>query len=286
MTFIINPYQFAAAGGYDARAQALFDQIEITEGIALSTTIKDATNAAFLALDGYGLIDLSDNTGASDKIKALYLMIGGAAAAHKYNALRPTDSDAAFRITFAGGWTHNSSGARPNGTTAYGDTHLEPFASLTANDWHISLSSFTNSAVLNEFAMGQGDAAAQYSSSLIARRSTDVTGFDSGSNSAPNRVSTTTTNGAQYFLGSIRASNDREYYINGSSVASSTSSSSNQFASGGYTIYLGAYNQHTVGPAFYSDKGIKFATIGAGLTDTEVSNLASVESTFNTALGR
>lgn len=283
---IINPYIFGVAAGYEQRAQDFFDQVENVEMISLSGTIKSAVNQLFIDLDAAGLIDLTDDTGASDRIYACYPFVGGQAGSHKYNMLRPTDTDADFRLTFSGGWTHNSSGAKPNGTNGYADTHLEPFAVLTANDWHLSFSSFTNSAVLNEFAMGQGTALAEYSSSLIARRSTDVTGFDSGTSSSNVRVSTTTTNGAQFFCGSIRASNDREYYINGASAATSTASNTNAFVTGGYNIFIGAYNQHGLGATFYSDKGCKFATIGDGLTDTEVSDMHTAQSTFNTALSR
>ena len=54
-------------------------------------------------------------------MKALYPFVGGTATSHKFNLKDPRDLDAAFRLQFNGGWTHNSNGVTPNGTNGYAD---------------------------------------------------------------------------------------------------------------------------------------------------------------------
>jgi hypothetical protein len=61
------------------------------------------------------------------KMKAIYPFVGGTATSHKFNLKDPRDLDAAFRLTFSGGWTHSSTGALPNGTTGYANTYLNPY---------------------------------------------------------------------------------------------------------------------------------------------------------------
>lgn len=68
------------------------------------------------------------------KLKAFHPFIGGTAPAHKWNLKNPLDTDGAYRLTFAGGWTHSSTGATPNGSNAYADTHLSPSVSFTASN--------------------------------------------------------------------------------------------------------------------------------------------------------
>jgi hypothetical protein len=64
------------------------------------------------------------NAGIWSKMKAIYPFVGGTATTHKFNLKDPRDADAAFRLSFVGGWTHSSTGALPNGTNAYADTFL------------------------------------------------------------------------------------------------------------------------------------------------------------------
>jgi hypothetical protein len=53
----------------------------------------------------------------------IYPIIGGTSTQHKYNAVNPLDTDAAHRLTFAGGWTHSETGITPNGTNGYANTY-------------------------------------------------------------------------------------------------------------------------------------------------------------------
>ena len=58
------------------------------------------------------------------KMKAIYPFVGGAAASHKFNLKDPRDLDAAFRLVFNGGITHDANGITGNGTNGYADTKI------------------------------------------------------------------------------------------------------------------------------------------------------------------
>ena len=130
---IINSYAFTS-NNYIPEAQAVISAIEGT-GVTLTTTQKDACNQYIVDLQGYGLWT---------KIKALYGFLGGTAAAHKFNWKNPVDTDAAFRLTFSGGWVHSSTGAKPNGINAFANTYLTSSTELSLNSTHISYYSRTN----------------------------------------------------------------------------------------------------------------------------------------------
>jgi hypothetical protein len=101
-----------------ARTQAFLSATGITDA-----TIISALNAMDTSLISAGL--LPAGTGAG-KIKALYPIVGGTAATHKFNFVNPLDTNAAFRLTFNGGWTHSANGIEPNGTNAYANTYISP----------------------------------------------------------------------------------------------------------------------------------------------------------------
>ncbi len=63
----------------------------------------------------------------------------------KYNLKDARDLDAAFRLTWSGGWTYSATGIKGNGTNAYADTKLNPTSNLSTTDAHLSIYSRTNS---------------------------------------------------------------------------------------------------------------------------------------------
>ena len=80
-------------------------------------TLLGALNTLVTGMDGAGILNLYD---------CIYVLLGGSASANKYNLINAVDSDAAYRLTFAGGLTHQSSGVLPDGTTGYANTHWTP----------------------------------------------------------------------------------------------------------------------------------------------------------------
>jgi hypothetical protein len=94
----------------DADAQAFISAAgitDLTQAAAIGTLVND--------LKSYGLWT---------KMKAFYPMVGGTATSHKWNLKDPRDLDAAYRLTFFGGLTHDSNGVLGNGTNSYAYTNL------------------------------------------------------------------------------------------------------------------------------------------------------------------
>ena len=114
----------------DSDAQAF-----ITAAGLSSDTHKNAVNE---------LVKDFKSAGLWTKMKAVYPMVGGTAAKHKFNLKDPRDTNDAFRLTFYGGGTHGPNGYQPNGTDAYANTWLIPNAQMTASTSHASYYSRTN----------------------------------------------------------------------------------------------------------------------------------------------
>lgn len=263
---IINPYSF---GGLDPDAQAFLTASGITD-----STISSAINT---------LVTTMKSDGIWTKMKAIYPMVGGTASTHKWNLKDPRDLDAAFRLSFAGGWTHSATGALPNGTNGFADTKIIPTNILTANNWHLSYYSRTNNAIGVDFDLGTGDNQGYYSTSLFLRRSNNTCGFDSGTASSGKRISASSMDSSGFFVGKITASNDRKFLRNNSLLVSSSTPANNELHN--YSILLAGYNNIGT-PQFFGSKECAFLTIGDGLTDTEASNLYTAVQAFQTTLIR
>jgi len=116
--------QSAPGGGGGSTAQA---PLVITDSDVLAfvsatgitdNTQKSAVNTLVTSLKGYSIWT---------KLNAIYPFVGGTESTHKWNLKDPRDLDAAYRLSFSGGWTHNSNGITGNGTNAYADTFLSNF---------------------------------------------------------------------------------------------------------------------------------------------------------------
>lgn len=232
-------------------------------------TIISALNTLETDLTTYGL---------TAKIKALYPMVGGTAAKHKFNFLDARDLDAAFRLTFNGGWTHSSTGALPNGTNAYANSYLTPLTSLSLNNNHISFYSRTQNYLISGVDIG----AANTSNVNMLDIEISFGGryYDNNQNSYSSPFSSTFTTGL--FTNSRIISGSFKGYRNGTSEGTISIASTGLSS---YPIFLGARNNAAVA-AFYSGKECAFASIGDGLSDTEAANLYTAVQAFQTTLSR
>ena len=233
------------------------------------TTIISALNALETALTTYGL---------TAKIKALYPMVGGTAAKHKFNFMDARDLDAAFRLTFNGGWTHASTGALPNGTNAYANSYLTPSTSLSLNNNHISFYSRTQNYLISGVDIGANDSGP--SNILDIEISYGGRYYENNQNSYSTAVPAVFTNGL--FLNSRIVSGSFKGYRNGTSEGTISITSTGLSS---YPIFLGARNNAAVA-AFYSGKECALASIGNGLNDTEAANFYTAVQNFNTTLLR
>lgn len=254
---------------YDDDAVLYFAAIEAT-GATLSDTTKDATNEAIVALKDAGLWL---------KAYALYFIIGGTAAAHKFNAKNPLDTNAAYRLTFAGGWVHSSTGATPNGTNAFADTFFVP--SLNAAVSSITLAYYSRSSATGSYIeMGaSGSAISSGQGQLFIAPNISGTGFNAV-NATGNAPFAGTPTNAMYIASRTDAVNFR---IHRNATLLATNNQPNTASN--KNIYIGARNNNGTTDAF-SARQCAFSAILSGLTTPEANTFYAIVETFQTALGR
>lgn len=128
---------FIKSTGLDPATTAFITAAGITD-----PTQINAINRLVLNYKGQG--DLNTSVDLWTNSKAVYPFVGGSASSHMYNLKDPRDLDAAFRLSFLGGWTHDTNGAKPNGSNAYARTFLIPSAELNLNTHAVCYYSGTN----------------------------------------------------------------------------------------------------------------------------------------------
>lgn len=252
---------FGSKTSYTARTTAFLAATGISD-----TTIANALNTMDLALIANGL---------DTKLNALYPMVGGTATTHKFNFMNPADTDAAFRLTFTGGWTHASTGAKPNGSTGYANTHHASSA-LSNTDNHISYYSRTNNTELGaEMGSINGSAAGMHMAVAYA-------GANSyWGNNCDLSINTPVANSAGLLL-ITRSAATQKLYRNATQHVSKAVGANGTTAQ---PIVLGARNDNgTIG--VWSSKECAMASIGTGLDATQESNFYTLIQAFQTALSR
>jgi hypothetical protein len=253
---------------FDADAVAFFNRVT-TAGGTLSTTEKQAVNQLVLDLKANSLWT---------PMKAIYPMVGASAAACAQNL-----KSSSFTGTFTSGWTFASTGATPNGTSAYMNTGLNPVAqSLTSGDSHLAYYCQTRSTTADPAEI------ANYTSG------TEAFALQSGGTGTDNRFfysfafrasSIVATRPLGLISGSSTGGNTRrDIYRNGVSVGNNTTTDTATL--GNYNLYLGAGNINNSSVSSYSDSRCAFASIGQGLSATNMSNLYTSVQAFQTTLSR
>lgn len=239
-------------------------------GIA-DQTIQDATNELVLELKAHSLWS---------KMHVICPMVGGTATAHKYNLKNPADTNAAFRLSFVGSWTHGATGATPNGINAYANTFYTPSTHGALTSQHISYYSRSNAAGTyiemgvtgNSSGAGSGLLVISPNQSGIAYRGVHTTGNSAGVG----------INASGYFIASRSDATFFRLHRNGTQVFNDSgipNTISNK------SVYIGALNNNGTAAA-YSARECGFATIGEGLTAAEAVTLNTIVQSFLTAIGR
>ena len=260
---IINPYAFGVS--YDPDAQAFFTASGLT-----GVTNLTAINNLVVALKGFGIWT---------KMKAIYPMIGGTAALHKWNLKDPQDTNAAFRLVFSGGWTHSSTGAKPNGTNGIADTFLISSGTLSQNSTHISYYSRTlSNNVEVEIGTSSGNNPGD-AGSLIEIRTSGISYYRV--NSGGTYITYIDADSRAFYVANRTASGVINGWRNSTKVATGTTASTGLSTK---SLILGAYNAGSI--QFYSTKECAFSSIGDGLTDTEAANFYTAVQAYNTTLSR
>jgi hypothetical protein len=261
MSFLVNPYWFAPTCA-DADAVAFLAAAGITDATITSAICTLVTTMK------------ADGTWA--KMSAIYPMVGGTATTHKFNLKNPLDTNAAFRLSFTGGWTHSANGALPNGTNTFANTFFNPSLNGSQNSHHISYYSRTNSN-LTEVESG---GATTTQGSVLEIRTSNITYFRI--NSGTTYITAADADSRAFYIANRTASNVINGWKNSTKIATGTTASS---ALVNLNYYIGALNNNGA-TAFYSRKECAFATIGSGLTDGEAALLYTSIQAMQTTLAR
>lgn len=278
----IGVRSFVAAvsgGGTDADAQAFIDAAGITDA-----TQQSAINTLVTDLKGYSIWD---------KMKAIYPFVGGTATTHKWNLKNPTDSDAAYRLVFSGGWTHSSTGAIPNGTNGYADSKLNLSTKTTLYD--VAYSIYIRTSSTQGIDMGCTTSSGGYlsegwmSSSYLGNAQGGFYDNDRGScgtfASTYGGVKCPNADSKGFYVSSITSTTNSFLSKNNSVVATCTGIINTTPAN--TEVVIGAAKDATTNTIIeYSNKEFSFASISDGLTNTEAANFYTAVQAYQTTLSR
>lgn len=246
----------------DVDAQAFIDAAGIT-----ATTQQSAINTLVVDLKAQSLWT---------KFKAIYPFVGGTATTHMYNLKDPRNLNAAFRLSFVGGWTHNANGATPNGSNAYADTFYNP-----------NIESTTSNACFGAYSRTNSTTGTQVYGAFTSTNSVRMFNNLSNGNIQINSSGTInyTANPSTGFFFSRRDSTTlNQSYRNGSSLGTASNSTTNLPS---FNFYFGATNSDGVA-SFYTTHQISFGLLGGNtaVTNSESSTLYTIIQTFQTSLSR
>lgn len=230
------------------------------------------------------------------KMKAIYPFVGGTATTHKWNLKDPRDADAAFRLTFSGGWTHSANGADPNGVNAYADTYFVSNGQLTLFDGHLSYYARENITVTGSTqsvigVASNGGGWNGLEAWFLEFASTNTNYSQHSTNVSTDRAYVTPTISMQGFnLGSRTTSNPTTLkFFQNNVLKASASTSQNGQTLNVYSVYLAAFNGRTVPFPYaqnFTSNQCAFASIGNGLTDSEATLLYNCVDRYQKFLGR
>lgn len=250
----------------DADAAAFFSRVT-TAGGSLSNAEQLAVNQLVLDMKSYGIWT---------KMKAIYPMVGASQAACSQNL-----KSSSFTGTFTTGWTFASTGATPNGTSAYMDTGFLPSTNSTVDNVHLSFYSRTNNSY-GSFPVEMGSEVANGSTAfaLAVRMPADPFKGRIGGGVA---VSYSNSDSSGFYCVSRISSTNIFGQKNGTTQATNTTSQS--FQNVPFNIWIGCLNNAN-SVLIPSNRQCAFASIGDGLSTTEASNFYTAVQAFNTNLSR
>ena len=267
-----------------------FLSLQIGASVDEDAPATDADAVAFLTAAGISdptiteaIVSLAialKTAGVWTKLYALYPFVGGSASTHKWNLIDPQDTDAAFRLTFSGSWTHSATGAKPDGSTGYADTKCnivtEGWTPTNGSAGFYSRTSAKTGG--NEYDIGNADGSDQKASIVIARYNNDKGYFTHGTS---DYVANGTSLDGQGFWASNRVSGNSEGYKNGSRIVNQASTCTLESRS----LYLGACNRNGAA-TYFSAKEHALTFIGDTLSQTEMLDFYSAVQDFQTLLSR
>jgi hypothetical protein len=253
--------------GFDSDALAFLTAAGITD-----PTITDAINILCKQMKFHGLWN---------KSRAIYPVVGGTASTHRWNLKNPQDTNAAFRLVFSGGWTHDSNQMKPNGTNAFSDTFFQVWANGLQNN--LSLGYYTREAFLEANTSGRGTfgysrGAPQGHVIIINRTTLNLASVMGADAQIANFNFGVAVNGL--IQGSRTSSTSNKVYHNGLLKATNTAAQTGSVYTD--TVRMGQIS----GLSVFTAVPCSFAYISEGLTDSEALAYYNIIQQFQTTLGR
>ena len=245
-----DAYNFLAAAGIS----------DGTQKSAVNTLVKDLKTA-----------------GIWSKMIAIYPFVGGTADKHKFNLKNPQNTDAAYRITWAGTVTHNSNGFQGNGTSGVGYTHIQIATDLSQNDVAAAMYIRTAAGGGTDYGAISGGAGMQLNS-----RYTDNLNYNKLMHGGAHYTQAS-TDGSGFWQQNRTSSSS--YYVQQNTTRNTASVASSTPPSGEY-IALAAIGTSETTAIGFSAKQYAFAAFGSGLSTTEMDDFNTAVQAFQTTLGR
>jgi hypothetical protein len=271
--------QFQTSLGRSVGPQVVSDpdaQAFVTAANIQDQVQADAVNNLCISMKAQGLWT---------KMKAIYPIVGGTAAQHKFNLKNPLDTDAAFRLSFLGTWVHDSTGILSNGVNAYANTFFTPLTQFSSRNSlsiiaNISGGTLTGGSSPYTIAAGTGGLTTDETGHFF-RASGKLSVFVGESNNILAVTNSTTTG----YSATNSLAGTTSYVLGTSVIASGTVSANGTL--GTFPLFISAINQGGT-PFSVSYQNVKYNSIafGDGLTLGEHNTFKSIIDTFNTSLGR
>lgn len=197
----------------------------------------------------------------------------------KFNLINPSQ----FTGSFTSGWTFSPTGMKPNGTSAYMDTGLNPFLHTSGFSQHVSMYSRTQNSSFNGVQVGCYDGSAEvnlYQHYASANVKGSSIYFYPTTAAYINNI---TSNTLGFQIGSRTSNNSVKLYFNNSLL--NTNNTVETLTRPNKSMYIGASNFNTAAGQFSPHENA-FTSIGDGLTDTDASLFYLAVQRYQTLLNR
>ena len=239
-------------------------------------TIINAVNRLVLNYKGQG--NLNSSVDLWSVSNAIFPYVGGTATTNMYNLKDPRNLDAAFRLAFSGGWTHNSNGITGNGINTFANTFLKP--NNLGQDSHRVLGYVRNDIGGSAFEAVISATNAAFTNGLGFETRKSTNSHSTYSNSGFNPV----TNSNRTGLVGVNRTNSSNYKVfrNGSALYTVTNASQTPL---NINLFVGAQNNNgsTIN---YSTANLAIIVCGDGLSDANALIEYNIIQQFQTDLGR
>jgi hypothetical protein len=260
--------QFIKASGLDPATSAFITAFGITD-----PTQINAINRLVLNYKGQG--NLNSSVDLWTNSDAIYPIVGGSASQHTGNLKDPRNLDAAFRLAFSGGWTHDTNGMTGNGVNTFANTFFNSLNNFTTSNSRSFIYSRTN---VNETKYDIG-AISGSNETAVTTRFIGNFFVNLGSNAAYGLIANADSRGLFGFI--RRDASNTLGFKNGINVIThaETEVRPNQ------NLYLGGINNGGTAAAF-SSRNYSFAVFGQAISDTNALLEYQIIQQFQTDLGR